>query len=164
MRRRDDQAERGSTLPFVLLCWLLAALMVFGAIAASDAFLEQQAVQSVCDGAALAAAESTDQGAVYTEGVGTHLPLTRDGAQRAVARHLALARAPLDAWSAETDGTEVTPGVDRRPTWSGSSAGAHIDVSGSADPDPASPLYWKCYRYRVFETTIPLRNWIWKSS
>jgi hypothetical protein len=36
--------ERGSTLPFVLVCWLVAALMVFGAIAASDAFLEQQEV------------------------------------------------------------------------------------------------------------------------
>ena len=51
-----DSPERGSTLPFVLVCWLVAALMVFGAIAASDAFLEQQRVQSACDGAALAAA------------------------------------------------------------------------------------------------------------
>jgi type IV pilus assembly protein PilW len=63
---------------------------------------------------------------------------------------------------ATTDGTEATPGPDRRPRWSG--AAAPIDVSASADPDPASPLYWKCYRYRVFETTVPLRNWIWKSS
>jgi len=23
---------------------------------------------------------------------------------------------------------------------------------------------WQCFRYRVFETTVPLRNWIWKSS
>src|SRR6185312_13017730 len=57
-----DEGERGSTLPFVLLCWLLAALMVFGAIAASDAFLEQRQVQSICDGAALAAADRTDEG------------------------------------------------------------------------------------------------------
>ena len=102
------QAERGSTLPFVLLCWLLAALMVFGAIAASDAFLEQQQVQSVCDGAALAAAESTDEGALYTEGVGAQLPLTEAGAQAAIAQHLATGGARLDAWSAETDGAEVT--------------------------------------------------------
>jgi type IV pilus assembly protein PilW len=39
-----------------------------------------------------------------------------------------------------------------------------LDVSASADPDPASMNYWTCYRYRVFETTIPLRNWIWKAS
>jgi type IV pilus assembly protein PilW len=38
------------------------------------------------------------------------------------------------------------------PTWSGGA----FDLS--ADPN------WQCYRYRVFETTIPLRNWIWKSS
>jgi type IV pilus assembly protein PilW len=38
------------------------------------------------------------------------------------------------------------------PTWSGGA----FDLS--ANPD------WQCYRYRVFETTIPLRNWIWKSS
>jgi type IV pilus assembly protein PilW len=38
------------------------------------------------------------------------------------------------------------------PTWSGGT----FDVS--ADPN------WQCYRYRVFETTVPLRNWIWKSS
>jgi len=38
------------------------------------------------------------------------------------------------------------------PTWSGGT----FDLS--ADPN------WQCYRYRVFETTVPLRNWIWKSS
>jgi hypothetical protein len=42
VRRDGDDAERGSTLPLVLVCWLVAALMAFGAIAASDAFLEQQ--------------------------------------------------------------------------------------------------------------------------
>src|SRR5712692_9130220 len=35
-----------------------------------------------------------------------------------------------------------------------------LDVSSSV----AAPDDWKCYRYRVFETTIPLRNWIWKAS
>jgi len=62
---------------------------------------------------------------------------------------------------ATTDGTESpTPGPDLRPRW----VGGLIDVSASGDPSPASPLYWKCYRYRVFETTVPLRNWIWRSS
>jgi type IV pilus assembly protein PilW len=36
------------------------------------------------------------------------------------------------------------------PTWSGGT----LDVS--ADPD------WQCFRYRVFETTVPLRNLIWQ--
>jgi Flp pilus assembly protein TadG len=106
--RAEEDGERGSTLPFVLLCWLLAALMTFGAIAASDAFLEQQEVQSVCDGAALAAADRTDEGTVYAEGVGTELPLTAQSTQTAVAEHLTAGGARLDAWSASTDGAEVT--------------------------------------------------------
>ena len=101
-------AERGSTLPFVLVCWLVAALMSFGAIAASDAFLEQQEVQSICDGAALAAANEADQAAVYTFGVGAQVPLSRSAAQAAVADQLADGGIQLDTWSAETDGAEVT--------------------------------------------------------
>jgi hypothetical protein len=103
-----DDAERGSTLPFVLVCWLVAALMAFGAIAASDAFLEQQQVQSVCDGAALAAANEADVATVYARGVGTELPLTVEAAQAAVADQLADGGTRLDAWSAATDGAEVT--------------------------------------------------------
>jgi Flp pilus assembly protein TadG len=101
-------ADRGSTLPFVLVCWLVAALMVFGAIAASDAFLEQQQLQAVCDGAALAAADRADEAAVYTRGVGSELPLSPATAEAAVADQLADADARLDAWSATTDGAEVT--------------------------------------------------------
>jgi len=49
------------------------------------------------------------------------------------------------------------------PTWSGSNLGAgafnfQVSLDLSADPN------WQCYRYKVFETTVPLRNWIWKSS
>ena len=95
-------------MPFVLVCWLVAALMAFGAIAASDAFLEQQEVQAVCDGAALAAANQADEAVLYTEGIGADLPLTRAGAQAAVADQLADGGTTLDAWSAETDGAEVT--------------------------------------------------------
>jgi hypothetical protein len=103
-----DLTERGSTLPFVLVCWTVAALMAFGAIAASDAFLEQQDVQSVCDGAALAAANRADEGVVYAAGVGTELPLTRATTQAAVADQLADGGSRLATWSAETDGAEVT--------------------------------------------------------
>ena len=108
MRRDGEAAERGSTLPLVLVCWLVAALMAFGAIAASDAFLEQQQVQSVCDGAALAAANSTDEAALYANGVGTSLPLTRASTQAAVADQLADGGSALSSWSTGTDGIEVT--------------------------------------------------------
>jgi Flp pilus assembly protein TadG len=106
--RPAREAERGSTLPFVLVCWTVAALMVLGAIAASHAFLEQQEVQSVCDGAALAAANSADEGLVYAGGVDTELPLTVASTRAAVADQLSAGGTALDAWSAETDGVEVT--------------------------------------------------------
>jgi hypothetical protein len=108
VRARWQDPERGSTLPFLLLCWSVAALMALGAVAASDAFLEQQRVQSVCDGAALAAADRVDAGAVYAAGVGTDLPLTADGARTAVAEHLAVGGEHLDGWSVQTDGARVT--------------------------------------------------------
>ncbi|SOD94195.1 Putative Flp pilus-assembly TadE/G-like [Blastococcus haudaquaticus] len=108
VRRDGRNGECGSTLPFVLVCWLVAALMAFGAIAASDAFLEQQEVQSVCDGAALAAANRTAEDVVYSVGVGSELPLTRATAQAAVADQLGDGGTELDTWSAETDGAEVT--------------------------------------------------------
>ena len=104
----ERNGERGSTLPFVLLCWSMAALLVVGGIAASDAFLQQHRVQSVCDGAALAAADRTDEAVVYTRGVGSSLPLTDDTARAAVADHLVAGAVRLDAWSVQTDGAEVT--------------------------------------------------------
>ena len=47
------------------------------------------------------------------------------------------------------------------PTWSGSAWSA---LGLQTTFDLSSDTNWKCYRYKVFETTIPLRNWIWKSS
>ena len=108
MHDAPNRFERGSTLPFVLVAWCVAALLVFGAIAASDAFLEQQQVQSICDGAALAAAERADEATVYTSGLGPDVPLSADQARQAVADQLADGGTRLDDWSAETDGAEVT--------------------------------------------------------
>ncbi|MGY1641205.1 pilus assembly protein TadG-related protein [Geodermatophilus sp. SYSU D00703] len=114
MRSQVPESERGSTLPLVLVCWLVAALMAFGAISASDAFLEQQEVQAVCDGAALAAANATDEAALYATGLGSALPLTVASTRAAVADQLVDGGTPLDAWSTETDGVEVTVHCSRR--------------------------------------------------
>lgn len=62
---RDD----GSTIPLILGFVVVAALVVCGGIAAGDAFVDQRDVQSVCDGATLAAAGAVDTGAVR-QGVG----------------------------------------------------------------------------------------------
>jgi len=42
------------------------------------------------------------------------------------------------------------------PTWSGATQFTKIDLATVTSED-------RCYRYRVFETTIPLRNMIWRS-
>ncbi|PYR16399.1 MAG: hypothetical protein DMF98_28140 [Acidobacteria bacterium] len=69
----------------------------------------------------------------------------------AVVARSALAEKPAAGASAPCDTTTVAP------TWSGNTGAARsFDLSADAN--------WKCYRYRVFETTVPLRNWIWKSS
>ena len=59
----------------------------------------------------------------------------------------------------------ATPGANcaattAMPTWSGSSSGSAfsaIDVTTAASAD-------RCYRYRVFESVVPLRNMIWRVS
>jgi type IV pilus assembly protein PilW len=42
------------------------------------------------------------------------------------------------------------------PTW----AGGAIDVSKTPDNQPVPN--WQCYRYKVFETIVPLRNTLWR--
>jgi hypothetical protein len=52
--RRDE----GSTVPLILGFFLLGLMMVAGSLAAGDAFVKQRDLQSLCDGAAVAAAGS----------------------------------------------------------------------------------------------------------
>jgi type IV pilus assembly protein PilW len=58
-------------------------------------------------------------------------------------------RVALVARSAQFEKTAVTATA---PTWDGS-AGAAIDLSGNAD--------WQKYRYKVFQTVMPIRNVAW---
>ena len=55
------------------------------------------------------------------------------------------------------------------PTWTGTAwsvpplnFNTRLDLSRNLDGTPNPD--WQCYRYRVFEATIPLRNWVWNSS
>ncbi len=45
-----------------------------------------------------------------------------------------------------------------QPTWAGSTT-SPIVLGNDSDG-----VSWKCYRYRVYETTVPLRNMIWRPS
>lgn len=83
--------DAGSSLPFVLLCFLIAGFLVFGVTAASAAFLAQRDLQADCDSAVVAAASGVDPAVVY--GGNLHradaLPLATEHAEAALADHLA---------------------------------------------------------------------------
>jgi type IV pilus assembly protein PilW len=53
-----------------------------------------------------------------------------------------------------------TDGSDRVPSWSGG-AFTMTNLDGTADSTPDSPNNWRRYRYRVYETVVPLRNNLW---
>lgn len=85
-----DRRDEGSTIPLILGFVVIAALLVFGGVAASDAFVDQRDVQSTCDGATLAAAGAVDTSAVRSGsggGVGSAVALR--AVQQAAADYLA---------------------------------------------------------------------------
>jgi type IV pilus assembly protein PilW len=65
----------------------------------------------------------------------------------------------LEKTAAETGTTACSSLTDPNPTglcaWEGSLANPAPTIDLSNDPD------WQRYRYRVFETIIPIRNFIW---
>ena len=79
-------------------------------------------------------------------------------------------RIAVVARSARTETTRDASGniINCATTVAGSPSlnwtGGAFDVSATAPNSDPTRDYWNCYRYRVFETTVPLRNWIWKSS
>jgi len=81
-------------------------------------------------------------------------------------QYIAVVRVALVARSVNAEKSLGGGGCDATlvpPTWSGTALGGapfgfQVSFDLTADPN------WQCYRYKVFETTIPLRNWIWKSS
>jgi uncharacterized membrane protein len=83
-RLRDD---RGSVTPLILGFFLIGLLVVAGAVMASDAFTRQRELQSVCDGAAVAAANAVDFRTARTEELTGALPLA--GIEQATADYLA---------------------------------------------------------------------------
>ena len=75
-------------------------------------------------------------------------PTAADWAQVLAMRLAVVARSGLREKANPATGVcDITTAA---PTWSGGT----LDVS--TDPN------WQCYRYRVFETTVPLRNMIWR--
>jgi hypothetical protein len=87
MRRIDLSEDRGSTIPLILGFFLIGLLVVAGSVMASDAFTKQRDLQSMCDGAALAASNAVNGPAARSEDLGENLPL--DAVQDAVDAYLA---------------------------------------------------------------------------
>jgi uncharacterized membrane protein len=85
--RPDLTAEDGSTIPLVLGFFLIGLLVVAGAVLASDAYTKQRDLQSICDGAALAAANAVDSRTARTQQLTQALPLA--GVQQATETYLA---------------------------------------------------------------------------
>lgn len=58
----------------------------------------------------------------------------------------------------KSDGTcdTTTTTTVNKPIWSNG------DIDVSKNPDGTANANWSCYRYKVFETIIPLRNLIWR--
>ncbi len=97
-------------------------------------------------------------------------PLSLCNATRPSWRCVRAIRVALLARSAFFDKTACSP----NPQWSAGAGGAltrtdfvMTNVDGAADTfgncgeTPPSPNNWRHYRYRVYETVIPLRNMIW---
>ncbi len=77
--------EGGTILPLVAGFIVVALVLVLGAVDASVAFLAQRDLSSVCDGAALSAAQSVSAKAVYEQPAGSSaLPLDPVAVQTAV--------------------------------------------------------------------------------
>ena len=108
---RDD---RGSTIPLILGFFLIAMLVVAGAIAAGDAAMDQSDLQSRCDAAAVGiAASAVDTG---RDG-GTSVQFDPSAVHRTVAEHPARdpARADLQIrTSLSADALTVGPPAPSR--------------------------------------------------
>ena len=107
MTRRDD----GSTVPLILLCFLLAGTFTAATIAASAAFLAQRDLAGTCDGAAAAAATAVDRESLPAEGV---LPLDPAAVAATVDRYRAQVGRPDLTMVTTTDGFTVTVTCRRR--------------------------------------------------
>ncbi len=78
-------------------------------------------------------------------------------ADPAVWTQLRAIRVGLLARSQQFEATVVTPNA---PGWAGG-AFTMTNLDGTADTNPGTPNDWRRYRYRIYETVIPLRNMLW---
>jgi hypothetical protein len=109
LRHRSE--ERGQTTVLVIGFVLVVAMTIVVVVDASAAYLRRQALSSLADGAALAAADGLQGEQVYTGGLGERAQVDPEAAQALVESYLASVRAgqryPGLRYTVETDGVRV---------------------------------------------------------
>ena len=115
MRRwgsRRIRGERGQVSLLIVGFAAMLILLVSVVVDASAAFLQRQAIESLADGAALAAADGVQGEQVYTGGLGSMAQIDPVVAQRYVDTYLASSgattRFPGLRWSVHPAGDSVT--------------------------------------------------------
>jgi len=86
VRRRRDEA--GQTAVLIVGFFLVAVLLVVVVVDASAAYLRRQELDSLADGAALAAADAVREEQVYTQGLGETAALDPVAARQQVSAYL----------------------------------------------------------------------------
>ena len=98
-QRRSGQpisSERGSILPLLIGCCVLALALVLGVISATSLYLERKRLFSLADGAALVAAESYDPSAGLPARAGSVPLLTLSDASVLSGARIYLANTSVD--------------------------------------------------------------------
>jgi hypothetical protein len=121
---RRLSGDRGTMIPMIMLCFLLAATFGCASIAASAAFLAQRDLAGACDGAAIAAANAISRAAVGTTPASNPAP----GFGPAPASNPAPAFGPAR-------GFDPAQGFDPAPA---SGPAPASDPAAASDPSPAS--------------------------
>lgn len=113
MKRRSD--DEGTVTLLIVFFALIVAALITVVVDTSTVFLAERQLQSVADGAAAAAAQQADVGAIYQGAVADALPLSADGVADAVGAYMAeSAHRPHECHgteqvvAADTDGRTVT--------------------------------------------------------
>ncbi|CAN5875587.1 hypothetical protein BH20ACT6_BH20ACT6_16160 [soil metagenome] len=112
MRPVTAPTERGTVTVLVVGFVVVVAMLVAVVVDASAAYLQRQAMHSLADGAALAAADGAQGEQVYTSGLGEQAQIDPTAARTQVAAYLsatgAAAEHPGLRWQVSSDGTVVS--------------------------------------------------------
>jgi uncharacterized membrane protein len=95
-RRHGQVDERGQVTVLIIGFALVLLLAVGVTVDASTAYLEREALATLADGAALAAADQAQGTPAYDGGLGSTAPLDVRTARASVAEHLAVSGANRD--------------------------------------------------------------------